>query len=69
VKAVAAALRELWGLFVEDASLTVAIAVCIALAAFMAREGVAPQFCGPLLFLALALVLLENSYRSARRSR
>jgi len=67
VNAVAAALRELWGLFVEDASLTLGILVCLVIAAFaFPALGLRDAWRGPLLFVLLALVLLENVRRSAR---
>src|SRR5205814_2779199 len=66
VNAVAAALRELWGLFVEDASLTLGILVCLVIAAFaFPALGLRAAWRGPLLFVLLALVLLENARRSA----
>lgn len=68
MNAVRLALRELWGLFVEDATLTVGALVCIALAAFVApRIGVAPRWRAPSLFVVVALMLLENVYRGARK--
>ena len=68
MKAITAAIRELWGLFVEDASFTIGILVCIALAIFVFPRVVAGGHSrGPLLFGALALMLFENVRRSARR--
>lgn len=66
MKAVLAGLRELWGLFVEDASFTIGILICIGFAAFGLPRVVGPQWRGPIFFLSLALVLLENCRRSAR---
>jgi hypothetical protein len=69
VSAVRVAIAELWGLFVEDATLTIGTLACVALAAFvMPRIGVPPQWRAPLLFAAVVLMLLENVYRGARRS-
>lgn len=66
--ALAAAFREIWGLFVEDASFTVGILICLALAIYVLPSiGLAPYWRGPLLFVALAVVLIENVARSARR--
>ncbi|HMI56726.1 MAG TPA: hypothetical protein VK511_01650 [Gemmatimonadaceae bacterium] len=63
------ALHELWGLFVEDATLTIGTLICVALAAFVVpRLGIAPQWRGPVLFAAVVLMLLENVYRGARHS-
>jgi hypothetical protein len=68
VNAVITALRELWGLFVEDASLTIGILACLLVAAFaFPAVGLGNAWRGPLLFALLALVLLENVRRSARR--
>ena len=65
---VATPVRELWGLFVEDASFTLGIVVCLALAIYVFPSIVAPSaWRGPLLFGLLALVLIENVMRSARR--
>ena len=64
------AIRELWGLFIEDASLTIGILSCVALAAWlMPRLGTRPALRGPLLVAALGAVLLENVLRAARRGR
>ena len=61
------AVREVWGLFVEDASLTVGILVCVALAVFvLPHTGLRPQWRGAALFLGLGIVLLENVRRSAQ---
>jgi hypothetical protein len=69
MKAIQIALRELWGLFVEDASLTIGTLICVAIAAFVVpRLGIAPQWRGPVLFAAVVLMLLENVYRGARGS-
>jgi hypothetical protein len=61
-------MKELWGLFVEDATLTVGTLACIALAAFvLPRVGVPAHWRAPALFIAVALMLLENVYRGARK--
>ncbi len=63
------ALAELWGLFVEDATLTIGTLICIALAAFIIPKLGAPaHWRAPILFFAVVLMLLENVYRGARRS-
>jgi len=68
VTAVATALRELWGLFVEDASLTLGILVCVVIAArALPALGLREAWRGPVLFVLLAIVLSENVRRSARR--
>jgi hypothetical protein len=62
------AARELWGLFVEDVSLTIGTLACVALAAFvLPRVGVPAHWRAPILFAAVALMLLENVYRGARK--
>jgi hypothetical protein len=68
MSAVRIALTELWGLFVEDATLTVGTLICVALAAFVfQRLGFPAQWRAPILFVAVVLMLLENVYRGARR--
>jgi hypothetical protein len=68
VNALRIALAELWGLFVEDATLTIGTLICVALAAFVIpRVGIEAQWHGPLFFLAIVVMLLENVYRGARR--
>lgn len=62
------AVKELWGLFVEDATLTIGTLVCVALAAFvLPRVGIPTHWRAPALFIAVALMLLENVYRGSRR--
>ena len=68
MNAIRVALAELWGLFVEDATLTVGTLLCIALAAFaLPKLGAPPAWRGPIFFAAIVLMLLENVYRGARR--
>lgn len=71
MSAVRVALAELWGLFVEDATLTIGTLICIAFAAFvLPRLGASPEWRGPIFFLTVVLMLVENVYRgAARRSR
>ena len=67
--ALATALRSLWGLFVEDASLTLGILAWLVIAAFaLPALGLRDAWGGPVLFVLLALVLLENVRRSAERA-
>lgn len=67
MSAIASVLRELWGLFVEDASLTIAIILCLVLASLVfPRVQVPAPWRGALLFVLLALALIENVRRSAR---
>jgi hypothetical protein len=68
MNALRTALTELWGLFVEDATLTVGTLLCIALAAFvLPKLGAPATWRAPILFVAVVLMLLENVYRGARR--
>jgi hypothetical protein len=68
MSAIRTALEELWGLFVEDATLTIGTLTCIALAAFVVpRVGIPAPWRAPALFIAVALMLLENVYRGSRR--
>jgi hypothetical protein len=65
VNAVATALRQLWGLFVEDASFTLGILGSLVIAAFaFPALGLRDAWRGPALFVLLAIVLLENVRRS-----
>ncbi|MEP7067536.1 MAG: hypothetical protein ABI889_15985 [Gemmatimonadota bacterium] len=68
MNALRTAFTELWGLFVEDATLTVGTLICIAVAAFaLARLGAPAHWRAPILFVSVVLMLLENVYRGARR--
>jgi hypothetical protein len=70
VSAAAKALRELWGLFVEDASLTLGILGCLLMPAFaFPALRLRDVWRGPLLFGLLAIVLWENVRRSATATR
>jgi hypothetical protein len=67
VSAVTTGIRELWGLFVEDASFTLGIICSVAIAAFaFPAVALSSAWRGPILFVLLAIVLLENVRRSAR---
>ena len=64
----ASAVMELWGLFVEDASLTVAIVTCLAFVwLVMPAFNVSPQWRGAILFVLLGVALIENIWRTAGR--
>ncbi len=70
MKAFVKALGEVWGLFVEDASFTLAMIVCLAAAAYIVPRAPLPTtWRGPVLFVMLAVALIENVARSARVSR
>jgi hypothetical protein len=61
--------RDLWGLFVDDGSLAIGLVVWCGLAALvLPRVGLAAGWDGPVLYLGCAVVLVENAWRSARRS-
>jgi hypothetical protein len=70
MNAIARSARELWGLFVEDASFTIGILASVVLAAVVfPRIGVPNAWRGPGLFLLMIVVLLENVIRSSRSAR
>ena len=60
-------LAELFGLFVDDGSLALAIIATIAALATALYLGLSPQWAGPLGFVALVLILAENLARTLRR--
>lgn len=62
------AVKELWGLFVEDGSYAVAIVVWLLLCAFVLPHLGIASWRAPLLLVGLLLILLENVVRSARQS-
>ena len=65
---IANAIRELCGLFVEDASFTLGILACLVVAAFVFPiTNLPPMWRGLGLFALLAAALVENTRRSARR--
>ena len=63
------AIKAVWELFVEDPSFTLGIIVCLIIAAFVLPHlPIADSWRGPILFAILAVVLVENVVRSARRN-
>jgi hypothetical protein len=60
--------RELLGLFVGDGSHAMAIVAWIGLIAVLARALGSPAWLGPLLFLGLAVILIENVGRARPRA-
>jgi hypothetical protein len=65
-------IRSIWsefiGLFVDDVSLALAIAAWLAAIALVAHADLGPAtWRGPLLFLGLAAIFVENTLRRARR--
>ena len=70
MNALTGALKELWGLFVEDASFSVAIVACLVLAWLVIPAFAIPgPWRGVLLFALLAGALMENVWRTAGRRR
>lgn len=69
MKTIINALREVYGLFVEDGSFTVALLIWLLVAAFILRPLVGPNWLAPFWFAGLSLILVENVARSARKSR
>ena len=61
------AIKAIWELFVEDPSFTLGIIICLIIAAFVLPHlPIGGAWRGPILFLLLAIVLLENVVRSSR---
>ena len=61
-------LKELFGLFVDDGSLAIAILALVALVAVLLHFGLfTPLVGGGLLVLGLAALMLENLLRAVRR--
>jgi TRAP-type C4-dicarboxylate transport system permease small subunit len=71
MKALTALARELAGLFVDDGSLALAIIAWLAVTALLAgtaaSSGGTTLYAGPVLFAGLALILVENAWRRARK--
>ena len=62
-------LREIFGLFIDDGSLAIAILVWIGIVAFaLPVLGLPEAWRAVTLFVGCALILAENVTRSARRS-
>ncbi len=70
MRTIAALLRELVGLFVDDGSLVLAVLVWIGVVALAVLVRLMPAGLTAIVFpLGLAVVLAENALRSARHSR
>jgi hypothetical protein len=68
MNAFTSAVMEVWGLFVEDASFTVAIVACLVFAwLVMPAFNVPVQWRGAVLFVLLGVALIENVWRTAGR--
>ena len=60
------ALREVYGLFVEDASYTLALLIWLLLVAFVLPHLFGPRFLAPILFAGLAL-FCSRTFAGARK--
>ncbi|HLK55255.1 MAG TPA: hypothetical protein VKU00_01745 [Chthonomonadaceae bacterium] len=70
MKVIKTAILEIYGLFVEDGSLAVAVLLWVAVAALiLPRWSGGAAWHAPLFCLGIAIILLENVWRSARRKR
>jgi len=69
VKVLRAVGRELWGLFIGDLSHTAAMLAWVAVVAVLAQTIRNVAWLGPVWFVGLAVILLENVGRAARRGR
>jgi hypothetical protein len=66
MRALAALFHEIAGLFVEEGSLALATLGWLACVALLVRFALAP-WDGALLFLGLAVLVIENTRRGAKR--
>ncbi len=60
------AVRELWGLFVEDGSFALAILLWVAVTVFILPVLLPRNWRGLIAFLGLAAILIENVLRTAK---
>jgi hypothetical protein len=68
MKALSASLHELWGLFVEDPRFTLALIIVLGIAIVVVPAvHLRPDARGPVLFVLLAIALVENVLHAARR--
>ena len=68
MKFLGSVLTELFGMFVDDGSLAIAILVWVAIIGLVQRLAfLPPALAGGLLFLGLAGLLIENVLRRARK--
>jgi len=64
-----AVFKEIFGLFVDDGSLAVAILAWVGLISLLTlRQSIDGQWAGLLLFAGLVVILIESVYRQASRS-
>ena len=60
--------REIFGLFVDDGSFAIGILVWVVMAvAVLPRVASVARWAGPVLFVGLALILIESVLRFSRR--
>jgi len=70
MNAIRTALREFWGLFVDDGSLALFVVVLIALVTAAVKEaGLPPLWGGAALVVGCVALLVESLYRAARGKR
>jgi hypothetical protein len=68
MRAIKTAISEIYGLFVEDQTLALSILVWVAIAVLVfPRLPGGVSWGAPLLFAGLAILLIENVRRSARK--
>jgi Ca2+/H+ antiporter, TMEM165/GDT1 family len=60
--------KELVSLFVDDGTLAATILICIAFYGLLLRLLPMGSWEGPILFIGLAFILVENARRGARAS-
>jgi hypothetical protein len=66
---IVAAIREVYGLFVEDGRYTIAILSWVALALFVSRRTAHEPWMAPTFFLGFALLLVGSVWLTSTRGR
>jgi hypothetical protein len=70
MSALVTALRELWGLFVDDGSLALALVLwCAAAGLILPHVGLSEEWSGPILFVGCLVILVGDIAASVRRRR
>ena len=67
MKIILTALRELYGLFVDDGRYAFSILLWVLIAGLAMPHLAPPDWQAPILCFGLFLILIENTIRSARR--
>ena len=68
MRIVTTAVRKLVGLFIDDGTLAAVVLVWIAICGLLLPlVGLVPPWPGAMLFVGLALILVENTLRAAKR--